>query len=126
MGIWTPSGPSGCDVHHSHQVSPFAAPRGPRPAGFGSRDQDAGGVAVLSLVRSVSTSHSSPPHRARLHSLPIELISRASPMAGGSANPILHDPALLCLTMMDSIGLCHSRLDGIIQPASRQSYAVAR
>ena len=67
MGIWTPSGPSGCDVHHSHQVKSLRSSSRAATRRIWSRDQDAGGVAVLSLVRSVSTSHSSPPHRARLH-----------------------------------------------------------
>ena len=64
MGIWTPSG---CDVHHSHQVKSFRSSSRAATRRIWSRDQDAGGVAVLSLVRSVSTSHSSPPHRAHLH-----------------------------------------------------------
>ena len=67
MGIWTPSGPSGCAVHHSHQVKSLRSSSRAATRRIGSRDQDAGGVAVLSLVRSVSTSHNSPPHRARLH-----------------------------------------------------------
>ena len=67
MGVWTPSGPSGCDVHHSHQVKSLRSSSRAATRRIWSRDQDAGGVAVLFLVRSVSTSHSSPPHRARLH-----------------------------------------------------------
>ena len=64
MGDWTPSGPSSCDVHHSHQVKSLRSSSRAATHRIWSRDQDAGGVAVLSLVRSVSTSHSSPPHRA--------------------------------------------------------------
>ena len=67
MGIWTPSGPSGCDVHHSHRVKSFRSSSRAATRRIWSRDQDAGGVAALSLVHSVSTSHSSPSHRARLH-----------------------------------------------------------
>ena len=67
MGIWTPSGPSGCAVHHSHQVKSLRSSSRAATRRIGSRDQDAGGVAVLSLVRSVSTSHNSPPQRASLH-----------------------------------------------------------